>query len=60
VQLIGIDRATAVEALLLCRPSGRVSVPDALTWAEARTSGAGAVYSFDRTFPSDGITVRRR
>jgi predicted nucleic acid-binding protein len=54
----GLDRATLVEALRLCRPSGRVSIPDALVWAEARTSGAKAVYSFDRAFPRIGIEVR--
>jgi predicted nucleic acid-binding protein len=59
VQPLGLDRATVVEALHLCRPSGRVSVPDALIWAEARASGAGAVYSFDLRFPEMGIDVRR-
>ena len=53
-----IDRTTLVQALLLCRPSGRVSFPDALLWAEARSTGAGVVYSFDRQFPRAGIDVR--
>jgi predicted nucleic acid-binding protein len=54
----GLDRATLVEALRLCRPSGRVSIPDALLWAEARSSGSGVVFSFDRQFPALGIEVR--
>jgi hypothetical protein len=58
VQPRGADRATLVYALTLCRPSGRVSIPDALLWAEARSSGAGAIYSFDQAFPSTGIEVR--
>ena len=53
-----VDRATLVEALRMCRPSGRVSIPDALLWAEARSSGVGIVYTFDRQFPSLGIEVR--
>jgi predicted nucleic acid-binding protein len=59
IVLVGLDRATAIEALQLCRPSGRVSIADALTWAEAR-GGAGIVYSFDLRFPAEGIEVRRR
>jgi predicted nucleic acid-binding protein len=54
----GLDRATLVEALRMCRPSGRVSIPDALLWAEARSSGSGVVYTFDRQFPALGIEVR--
>ena len=57
IQPLHLDRSVLVEALRLCRPSGRVSVPDALLWAEARSSGAYAVYTFDRQFPSDGIRV---
>ena len=53
-----LDRATLVEALRICRPSGRVSIPDALLWAEARSSGSGIVYTFDRQFPAAGIEVR--
>ena len=45
-------------ALDRCRPSGRVSVVDALTWALARSSGAGCVLTFDRRFPTEGIAVR--
>jgi predicted nucleic acid-binding protein len=58
VQPYRMGRAILIEALLMCRPSGRVSIPDALLWAEARSAGADAVYSFDRQFPSTGIEVR--
>ncbi len=53
-----LDKGSAVQALLMCRPTGRISVADALIWAAARDSGRNVVYSFDRRFPSDGIEVR--
>lgn len=59
VALFGLDKETAIDALLLCRPSGRVSFGDAMIWAAARSAGAAVVYSFDARFPSDGIEVRR-
>ena len=52
-----ISKDLALDALLLCRPSGRVSFADAMIWAAAR-SGEGVVYSLDRRFPNDGIDVR--
>ncbi len=54
-----LDKATVIAALLLCRPSGRVSLGDALIWAAARSFVPSAVYSFDRRFPRDGIEVRQ-
>ena len=54
-----IDEDQVIQGLLLCRPSGRVSVPDALIWAEARSAGAQVVYTFDEAFPSQGLEVRR-
>ncbi|MGH2354045.1 MAG: PIN domain-containing protein [Chloroflexota bacterium] len=57
VQPLHLNRTLLVEALRLCRPSGRISIPDALIWAEARSSGANAVYSFDRQFPRDSLRV---
>jgi predicted nucleic acid-binding protein len=54
----GIDKAIVIEALLLCRPSGRVSFADALLWATARSSNQNVVYSFDRTFPREGVGVK--
>jgi len=53
----GLDKGTVLEALLMCRPSGRVSISDALIWAGARTSGQNLVYSFDTRFPTDSIAV---
>ena len=54
-----LEKHLVVQALLLCRPSGRVSFADALIWAAARSAGSIAVYSLDRRFPADGIEVRR-
>jgi predicted nucleic acid-binding protein len=48
-----------VDGLELCRPSGRVSIPDALIWAAAISAGpASVIYSFDRRFPPGGIELR--
>lgn len=55
----GFDKALVLEGLLLCRPSGRVSIGDAMIWAAARSASDGVVYSFDRRFPSSGIEVRQ-
>lgn len=54
-----LEKDLVIEALLMCRPSGRVSFADALLRAAARSVREAAVYSFDERFPSDGITVRR-
>ena len=59
ISVYAIDKNIAIEGLLMCRPSGRVSFADAMVWAAARSAGAEAVYTFDRRFPSDGIDVRR-
>ena len=54
----GLDKGTVLQALLMCRPSARISVADAMIWAAARSSGQNLVYSFDARFPRDGIEVR--
>jgi predicted nucleic acid-binding protein len=54
-----LDKRLVITALLLCRPSGRVSFGDALIWAVARHAGPSIVYSFDRRFPADGLEVRQ-
>lgn len=54
----GLEKGTVLQALRMCRPSGRISIADALIWAAARSSGRNVVYSFDQRFPSDGIEVR--
>ena len=56
IDTLNLPKDLVISALLLCRPSGRVSIPDALIWAEASTAGH-AVYTFDRRFPATGITV---
>jgi predicted nucleic-acid-binding protein len=58
VLTLGFDKTLAIQALLLGRPSSRVSFVDALLWTEACSAGIGIVYSFDRRFPSDGIERR--
>jgi predicted nucleic acid-binding protein len=58
ISLTGLTKDLAIQGLLMCRPSGRVSFADALIWAAARTGGSEVVYSFDRRFPDDGLEVR--
>jgi predicted nucleic-acid-binding protein len=58
IAMLGLDKATVLDALLLCRPSGRVSFGDAMIWAAARSTGAALVYSFDARFPTDGVQVQ--
>jgi hypothetical protein len=59
IDVYQLDEATVVQALLLCRPSGWVSFVDAMLWATARSASANAtIYTFDRRFPSIGVTVR--
>ena len=53
-----LDKALVLRALLLCRPSARVSFADAMIWAAARSAGATTLYSLDRRFPRDGLDVR--
>jgi predicted nucleic-acid-binding protein len=55
----GLDKTLMLSALLLCRPSGRVSFGDALIWATARHAAPSTVYTFDRRFPSGGIEARQ-
>ena len=54
-----LDKHLVIEALRLCRPSGRVSFGDALVWAAARSEADSIVYSLDQRFPDEGITVLR-
>jgi predicted nucleic acid-binding protein len=58
VALFALEKQRALEALLLCRPSNRVSFADAFIWAAAKTDGAEAIYSFDERFPEEEIEVR--
>ena len=59
IQVFGLAKEIVVKGLLLCRPSGRVSLPDALIWAAALSSdGVATVYSFDKRFPAEGVELR--
>lgn len=57
VQVLGIDKAVAAAALLMCRPSGRVSYADALINADARANGVWTLYTFDEQFPEEGLVL---
>ena len=54
-----VEKDIAIQALQLCRPSGRVSFADALLWSIARVTDDAIVYSFDKRFPSSDIEVRQ-
>jgi predicted nucleic acid-binding protein len=58
IHVHNMDKDVAIQALELCRPSGRVSFADAMLWAVARSSGA-AVFTLDARFPAAGIDLRR-
>ncbi len=53
-----VEKELLIEGLQLCRRSGRIDVPDALIWAEARTAGVRTIYSFDERFPYNGVNVQ--
>ena len=55
-----LDKSLVLQALLLCRLSGRISFADALVWAAARSAGSKIIYSFDERFPGDGLEIRRK
>ncbi len=50
-----IQKGLAVEAMMLSRPSARISFADALIWAAARASRDGRVFTFDQRFPATAI-----
>lgn len=54
-----LPKETVILALLLCRPSGRVSIADALTWAAARATDT-PIHSLDARFPGEGVTLLPR
>ena len=59
ISIYAMDKNLVVEGLMMCRPSGRVSIADAMLWATARSDRASAIYTFDRRFPSQGIEIRQ-
>ena len=56
--VFALDKGLVLQALLLCKPSGRVSFADAMVWAAARSSESKMVYTLDERFPSDGLEIR--
>lgn len=58
IETFRLEKAFVLQALMLCRPSGRVSIVDSLTWAAALSSDQKVVYTQDARFPSEGITIR--
>ena len=59
ISIHAMDRNLVVRGLMMCRPSGRVSIADAMIWAAARSDGANAIYTFDQRFPGEGIELRQ-
>lgn len=59
ISVYAMDKNLVLEGLMMCRPSNRVSVADAMIWAAARSSGARVIYTFDRRFPDEGIELRQ-
>jgi predicted nucleic acid-binding protein len=58
VHPIGLAGDRVLEALLLCRPSGRISFADAMTWAAARERKIPRIYTFDGRFPENGVELK--
>lgn len=60
IVVFGLAKELVIQGLLLCRPSGRISLPDALIWVAARSASpdAAVIYSFDKRFPAEGIELR--
>ena len=54
-----VSKDFLMRGLEMTLPSGRVSIGDALIWAQVRSAGGGAIYSFDQRFPEEGIRVLR-
>ena len=59
ISTYAMDKSLVLRGLEMCRPSGRVSIADAMIWAAARTDRASAIYTFDRRFPNQGIEIRQ-
>lgn len=59
ISIFSLYKGPVLQALLLCKPSGRVSFADALVWAAARSSEDRVVYTLDERFPEDGLEVRK-
>ncbi len=58
IRTVAISKELMIQALLLCRPSNRVSFADAMVWAAAHATREKVVYTLDERFPSDGVKIR--
>lgn len=54
-----LDKGLVIQALLLCKPSGRVSFADAMIWAAGCSTESRVIYSLDERFPDDNLEFRR-
>jgi len=52
-----LEKGLVLQALRLCRPSGRISFADAMIWAAVRSEGSKIIHSLDDRFPADGIEI---
>ena len=59
ISTYAMDKNLVLQGLMMCRPSARISIPDAMIWAAARSDGATAIYTFDQRFPGEGIEIRQ-
>ena len=59
IRTFTLENDLVLQALLLCRHSGRVSFADALVWAAARSTDEKVVFSLDERFPADGVKIRK-
>ncbi len=57
MRLCDLPKEDATLALLLARPSNRISYAYALLWALARNHGAERLYTFNAKFPNEGLDV---
>ena len=59
ISTYALDKNLVLQGLMMCRPSARISIADAMIWAAARSGGASAIYTFDQRFPDEGIELRQ-
>lgn len=59
LRLAVLPKGRVLEALYLCRDSNRYSLPDVMLWAQAREMQVEALYTFDKRFPAQDLTVMR-
>lgn len=57
IRLARLPKTLLAEALRLCRASSRVSIVDALLWAQAQTAGQRRIYTLDRRFPAYPVEI---